>query len=82
LRWSLQGARVDFKGDSDTVHTVTSLLHPEGAAGMPFSSEAVKGSVRVELETPGLYVFFCQIHPFMFAAVIVDDPRDGRAGPG
>ena len=26
------------------------------------------------LETPGLYVFVCQIHPYMLSAVIVDDP--------
>ena len=28
----------------------------------------------VGLETPGLYVFVCKIHPYMFSAVIVDDP--------
>ena len=26
------------------------------------------------LEEPGLYVFVCKIHPYMFSAVIVDDP--------
>jgi FtsP/CotA-like multicopper oxidase with cupredoxin domain len=26
------------------------------------------------LEDPGLYVFVCKIHPYMFSAVIVDDP--------
>jgi DNA-binding beta-propeller fold protein YncE/plastocyanin len=26
------------------------------------------------LDTPGLYVFVCKIHPYMFSAVIVDDP--------
>jgi DNA-binding beta-propeller fold protein YncE/plastocyanin len=31
------------------------------------------GSVAT-LETPGLYVFVCQIHPYMLSAVIVDDP--------
>ena len=29
----------------------------------------------VGLETPGLYVFVCKIHPYMFGAVIVDDPE-------
>jgi len=28
----------------------------------------------VTLTIPGLYVFFCDIHVYMFAAVIVDDP--------
>jgi plastocyanin len=26
------------------------------------------------LDTPGLYVFVCKIHPYMFSAVVVDDP--------
>ena len=29
----------------------------------------------VGLDTPGLYVFVCKIHPYMFSAVIVDDPN-------
>jgi len=68
------GSEVKFSGRSNTVHTVTSLLFPTGAAGMPFETDPMKGSVSVEVETPGLYVFFCQIHPYMFAAVINDDP--------
>ena len=28
----------------------------------------------VGLDTPGLYVFVCKIHPYMLGAVIVDDP--------
>jgi DNA-binding beta-propeller fold protein YncE/plastocyanin len=28
----------------------------------------------VGLDTPGLYVFVCKIHPYMFSAVVVDDP--------
>jgi DNA-binding beta-propeller fold protein YncE/plastocyanin len=28
----------------------------------------------LELDDPGLYVFVCKIHPYMFSAVIVDDP--------
>ena len=28
----------------------------------------------VGLDTPGLYVFVCKIHPYMFGAVVVDDP--------
>ncbi|MBI2907195.1 MAG: copper oxidase [Chloroflexi bacterium] len=68
------GTRVDFSHRSRTVHTVTSLLFPTGAEGMPFETGAMKGSVSLNLRTPGLYVFLCQIHPFMFAGVIVDDP--------
>jgi DNA-binding beta-propeller fold protein YncE/plastocyanin len=29
--------------------------------------------VPVGLDTPGLYVFVCKIHPYMFSAVVVDD---------
>ncbi len=29
----------------------------------------------VGLDTPGLYVFVCKIHPYMFGAVIVDNPN-------
>jgi DNA-binding beta-propeller fold protein YncE len=68
------GVRVDFSGRSNTVHTVTSLIFPTGAQGMPFDTEPRKGSTAVTLQTPGLYVFTCKIHPYMFGAVIVDDP--------
>jgi len=36
-------------------------------------SQAFKGGAQVTLEDPGLYVFTCKVHPYMFAAVIVDD---------
>ncbi len=68
------GGEVVFTGQSRTVHTRTSLIFPTGAAGMPFDTEPMKGGASVVLETPGLYVFTCKIHPYMFAAVIVDDP--------
>lgn len=68
------GDEVKFGGRSHTVHTVSSLLWPTGADGMPFETDPMKGSVSVVLETPGLYVFVCQVHPYMFAAVINDDP--------
>ncbi|SDY11653.1 copper oxidase [Nitrosomonas sp. Nm33] len=68
------GVRVKFGMDSDTVHTMTSLLFPKGAQNMPFDTDAQKGSAEVELTTPGLYVFVCQVHPFMLGTVIVDDP--------
>lgn len=68
------GVRVRFSGNSNTVHTRTSLIFPTGAAGMPFNTEPRKGGDSVTLTTPGLYVFSCGIHPYMFGAVIVDDP--------
>lgn len=69
------GVRVNFSGDSNTVHTRTSLIYPTGAAGMPFNTKPKKGGDSLTLTTPGLYVFTCSIHPYMFGAVIVDDPN-------
>lgn len=69
------GVRVKFSGNSNTVHTRTSLIYPTGAANMPFNTEPRKGGDDVTLTTPGLYVFTCSIHPYMFGAVIVDNPN-------
>ena len=69
------GTEVRFKGNSNTVHTRTSLIFPTGAINMPFDTAPRKGSDEVVLHTPGLYVFTCKIHPYMFGAVIVDDPN-------
>lgn len=69
------GVEVVFTGDSNTVHTMTSLIYPTGARSMPFDTDPQKGSESITLLTPGLYVFFCQIHPYMLGAVIVDNPN-------
>jgi DNA-binding beta-propeller fold protein YncE len=62
--------------ETNTVHTVTSLLWPTGARNMPFDQpEAFHGNTQVTLKDPGLYVFVCKLHPFMLGAVIVDDPK-------
>lgn len=68
------GVRVKFSGNSNTVHTRSSLVFPSGAANMPFTTDPRKGGDSVTLTTPGLYVFTCSIHPYMFGAVIVDNP--------
>jgi DNA-binding beta-propeller fold protein YncE len=61
--------------ETETVHTTTSLLFPSGAANMPFDQpRAFRGTEQVHLTTPGLYVFVCELHPFMLGAVIVDNP--------
>jgi DNA-binding beta-propeller fold protein YncE/plastocyanin len=95
------GSSVNFiMAETNTVHTMTSLLWPSEAddpakgsghhhrdhgkgertrghvASMPFDqSRAYKGGGIVKLTVPGLYVFTCKVHPYMFAAVIVDDPE-------
>ncbi len=39
-----------------------------------FLHPVTNGTNVIKLETPGLYVFICDIHVYMFATVIVDDP--------
>jgi DNA-binding beta-propeller fold protein YncE len=39
------------------------------------SGEPSDSSVTHTFEKPGLYVFTCKVHPYMFGAVIVDDPN-------
>lgn len=70
------GSSVNFiMSDTNAVHTISSLLWPTGAHHMPFNqTDAYRGGAIVKLDTPGLYVFTCKVHPYMFAAVIVDDP--------
>ena len=61
---------------TNSVHTFTSLLFPTGATNMPFDQDAAfLGNRHVMLTDPGLYVFVCKLHPFMLAAVIVDNPK-------
>ena len=68
-------------GQANTLHTAVSLLFPTKAKNMPFDIDLVPPSLggsgntfTVTLQNPGLYVFFCDIHVYMFSAVIVDDP--------
>jgi YVTN family beta-propeller protein len=68
------GTQIGFSfEDSEGVHTTTSVIWPTGAKGVPFDT-GTPGEGEVTLTTPGLYVFFCKVHDFMLATVIVDDP--------
>ena len=68
--------KITVGNQSGTVHTFTSLVYPTGAQNMPFDQPSAfrAASKSVTLNTPGLYVFVCKVHPFMLAATIVDDP--------
>ncbi|MDH5479894.1 MAG: multicopper oxidase domain-containing protein [Nitrosomonas sp.] len=79
--------------DTNAVHTITTLLWPSGADdpllgnphNIPFDqTKAYRGGAIVQLDTPGLYVFTCKVHPYMFGAVIVDDDlmADGTVNLG
>jgi hypothetical protein len=48
------GVEVRFSGRSHTVHTMSSLLWPAGAAGMPFDTRAMKGSAEVVSASAGI----------------------------
>jgi len=61
--------------DSNTDHTITSLLWPAGAKDFPVDQEKPSNvSVTTAFDKPGLYVFTCKVHPYMFGAVLVDNP--------
>ena len=69
-----------FNGPSrvESFHTVTSLIFP-GASALAERIDqptANKDDQEVTLNTPGLYVFVCKVHPYMLAGVIVDDPAN------
>ena len=77
LELARPGDSVQFiMSETDTVHTITSLLWPTGADHMPMDEvQSYKGGGIVELTDAGLYVFTCKVHPYMFGGVIVDDPE-------
>lgn len=79
-----QGESVGFPslgGKTRTVHTAIPLIYPTGALSAPpistFHRDVdLHAPVPIEnqtitLNTPGLYVFICDIHVYMFAGVIV-----------
>lgn len=62
--------------ETNTEHTITSLAWQPGADKFPVDQEQPSSaSVTQTFDKPGLYVFTCKVHPYMFGAVIVDDPK-------
>jgi DNA-binding beta-propeller fold protein YncE len=58
---------------ADTLHTITSLIRPVGAAPLDEAS-GFTGTKDYDLTVPGLYAFTCKIHPYMLGAIVLDDP--------
>ncbi len=58
----------------ESKHTVTSLIWPSGAGGSEKIDQlmANKENHEVTLNTEGLFVFVCKLHPYMLGAVIVN----------
>ena len=64
----------------ESFHTVTSLIFPGASLNLERIDQDVanKDDQEVTLNTSGLYVFVCKVHPYMLAGVIVDDPAKDR----
>lgn len=70
------GQRVDFRINdccTSTRHTVTLLIKPEGSAVAMDQDSSQKGTLSVEFDLPGVYLFVCKIHPYMTGVVAVKD---------
>ena len=70
------GERVDFKINNcctSTKHTVTLLMKPTGSNVVMDQDQAQSGSLSVDFDLPGVYLFHCKIHPYMTAVVGVTD---------
>jgi DNA-binding beta-propeller fold protein YncE len=81
-----RGESITFQsggGRANTIHTIVSLVYPTPASvptgqftAMPFDTDIDVGTTSAPIvpNELGLHVFFCDIHPYMFATVIVVDP--------
>lgn len=70
------GERVDFKiGNccTNTRHTVTLVVKPVGSAVTMDQDSSQNGTLSVEFDLPGVYLFVCKIHPYMTGVVAVTD---------
>ncbi|NOG93122.1 MAG: hypothetical protein HND42_07775 [Armatimonadetes bacterium] len=71
-----RGERVDFVIGgccTNTRHTVTLLLKPPGSAVSMDQDSSQNGTLSVQFDVPGVYVFVCKIHPYMTGVVAVRD---------
>src|SRR5215510_2304626 len=69
-----KGETVHFHQAVESRHTVTSLIWPTAAGAQPIDQPSANmDDHSVTLDTLGLYVFVCKLHPYMLGAVIVDD---------
>jgi plastocyanin len=60
------GDRVTFVNDDDEGHTVTASDKSFDSAGLD-----TKGTWQHVFTTPGTYRYFCSLHPYMKATVVV-----------
>jgi DNA-binding beta-propeller fold protein YncE len=70
------GDKVDFEINNcctSTKHTVTLLMKPTGSNVTMDQDDAQRGTLSVEFDLPGVYLFHCKVHPYMTAVVGVTD---------
>jgi hypothetical protein len=70
------GDRVDFRINNcctNTRHTVTLLIRPDGSAVTMDQDQSQNGTLSVVFDVPGVYLFVCKVHPYMTAVVGVKD---------
>ena len=70
------GQRVDFEISNcctSTKHTVTLLMKPTTSQVEMDQDQAQKGSLSVDFDVPGVYLFHCKVHPYMTAVIGVTD---------
>jgi DNA-binding beta-propeller fold protein YncE len=73
------GETISFRSGSqaNTVHTAVNLIYPSSPAAA-FDTDLAAHDTTLKVFKPtvaGLHVFFCDIHPYMFAAAIVVDTK-------
>jgi hypothetical protein len=71
------GDLVDFRINqccTSTRHTVTLLVKPEGSAVTMDQDKSQRGTLSVQFDLPGVYLFVCKVHPYMTAVVAVQNP--------
>ncbi len=69
------GGLPDIPPGGNGILTAAGIGHFDQQLGIRGSTMILNAAGHpVGLDTPGLYVFVCKIHPYMFSAVIVDDP--------
>lgn len=70
------GDRVRFhigEDFTDTQHTVSLLVKPAGSQASLDQEKPRRGTLFVDLDVPGVYLFVCKVHPYMTGVVAATD---------
>lgn len=66
----------DAKKVTDAKHTVTILVQPNGSTLAIDQQKAHEGTVRVQFQEEGAYLFACKVHPYMAGIVAVEGQKN------